>query len=769
MRRALPVLAGILCAAALVTASLIAMYRDVIPFQDWPTFGGSGSGTEQVIAQRVAPRIERAGGLRGPGEGTVVPATILTPTTLRVGSSAPAEADAGETSQAPTRGVETDGDEDGDGLNDASEKRLGTRAHKADTDDDGIPDGWEARHDLNPLVASDASADADSDGLTNRTEYVVDRDPHVADTNGDGVPDGDDDLDGDGVPNAVEQALSLNPAKRVSLGTTPDGDRDADHDGLPNATELRLGLDPARADTTGMPDGQVDSDGDGLSNEVEVALGLDPSRASTGDVPDGDADTDTDGLPNALEIELGLNPAKVDSDDNGVVDGAEDTDGDGVANAAELAAGTDPAKADKPAEDKPQPETEPADDAPATEDETSTTTPEQPATEKPAKSHRHRHRPNRPDPQDEAETPATEQPSTETTTTTTPAARPAPAPATTTTPTTGTPTTTTDAPAPATTEQQAPATTETAPAPRRRPPRPAARRPPGPEPGILPGHGARDHHRLGDLRPAGLESSGREAVDDPLRRAQVTRGRFAGHDVLHVSRHRDDHERLSSHVTHQANVVALKELGAARARRHRLRRARPDPRARRARSSSTTCTSSPTGSPTARCARSYTGRATPGRGHWVFEDPFSEPLRAALLAAAREPATPSATAAATATSTARASTRSRDPLPARRRRERGEPDRGPRDGAVRRGGAALRAARATSTDYANGVAEEPTPVETLMRLLRESGATLADTLAAAVGRIDLDAVPPVGTQIAWESPRRGWAHTDHGSRRRRRT
>ena len=54
------------------------------------------------------------------------------------------------------------------------------------------------------------------------------------------------------------------------------------------------------------------------------------------------------------------------------------------------------------------------------------------------------------------------------------------------------------------------------------------------------------------------------------------------------------------------------------------------------------------------------------------------------------------------------------------------------------------------TDYANGVADEATPVETLMRLLRESGATLADTLVAAVGRIDLDAVPPVGTQIAWD-------------------
>ena len=54
------------------------------------------------------------------------------------------------------------------------------------------------------------------------------------------------------------------------------------------------------------------------------------------------------------------------------------------------------------------------------------------------------------------------------------------------------------------------------------------------------------------------------------------------------------------------------------------------------------------------------------------------------------------------------------------------------------------------TDYANGVTEEATPVETLMRLLHESGATLASTLEAAARRIDLDALGPVGTQLAWE-------------------
>src|SRR4051794_22380176 len=44
--------------------------------------------------------------------------------------------------------------------------------------------------------------------------------------------------------------------------------------------------------------------------------------------------------------------------------------------------------------------------------------------------------------------------------------------------------------------------------------------------------------------------------------ARVTEGRFAGADVLHVSRHGEGHPRLSNHVTHQANIAALAERGA---------------------------------------------------------------------------------------------------------------------------------------------------------------------------------------------------------------
>ena len=51
-------------------------------------------------------------------------------------------------------------------------------------------------------------------------------------------------------------------------------------------------------------------------------------------------------------------------------------------------------------------------------------------------------------------------------------------------------------------------------------------------------------------------------VDTPFGACPVTRGTYGGVEALHVSRHLAGHVRLSNHVTHRANVWALKELGA---------------------------------------------------------------------------------------------------------------------------------------------------------------------------------------------------------------
>ena len=83
-------------------------------------------------------------------------------------------------------------DWDGDGLTNAEEQNAGTDMNNPDTDNDGLPDGWEVAYGLNPNWAGDANADPDGDGLTNAQEYAAGTNPNSADTDGDGVNDAND-------------------------------------------------------------------------------------------------------------------------------------------------------------------------------------------------------------------------------------------------------------------------------------------------------------------------------------------------------------------------------------------------------------------------------------------------------------------------------------------------------------------------------------------------------------------------------------------------
>ncbi len=109
------------------------------------------------------------------------------------------------------------------------------------------------------------------------------------------------DADADGLPDAWEQALGLNPAVADSDG---DGTRDAledfDNDGLPNASELIFSFSPALADTdgNGVNDGNEDADFDLLLTRQEITIGTDPNKA----------DTDGDSYIDSVEVEAGSNP-----------------------------------------------------------------------------------------------------------------------------------------------------------------------------------------------------------------------------------------------------------------------------------------------------------------------------------------------------------------------------------------------------------------------------------------------------------------------------
>jgi hypothetical protein len=189
---------------------------------------------------------------------------------------------------------EYDVDDDGDGLLSWEEVLLGTDPDSTDSDNDGMPDGWEFAHHLNPLSAADAAGDPDNDGLSNLWEYRLDLNPRSNDSDGNGILDGLEDRDDDGLGNLHELTVTL----------TDPSQHDTDLDTLSDGWEIENGFDPLVDNLTDAdPDNDplADPDGDGLVNREE-----DQNHTSA-----SNTDSDGDGVSDAAEIAQGSNPNDV--------------------------------------------------------------------------------------------------------------------------------------------------------------------------------------------------------------------------------------------------------------------------------------------------------------------------------------------------------------------------------------------------------------------------------------------------------------------------
>ena len=234
--------------------------------------------------------------------------------------------------------------------------------------------------------------------------------------------------------------------------------------------------------------------------------------------------------------------------------------------------------------------------------------------------------------------------------------------------------------------------------------------------------------------------------------AALTRGTFGGVDVVHVSRHGEGHVRLSNHVTHRANIAALREAGCD------------------AVVAATVCGAAdpsvalgslvvfddlhfvsnrlPDGS-------LCTFHDEPGhedRAHWIYEDPYSPELRRALLEGAREAGVDARDGGCYGhvdgpRFNTKAEIRGLAACGVTAVSQTAGPE------TVLCGEAGLPfALLGYATDYANGVQAEPTPVERLLELIAASTDSFARVLTAALPRIDAGGAGAGGRQLQVPRP-----------------
>jgi 5'-methylthioadenosine phosphorylase len=249
----------------------------------------------------------------------------------------------------------------------------------------------------------------------------------------------------------------------------------------------------------------------------------------------------------------------------------------------------------------------------------------------------------------------------------------------------------------------------------------------------------------------GLRVSAVREIPTRFGTVELSEGTLGDAQVVHLSRHGPGHVRLSNHVEHRANVLALREAGVEAAIGVSVCGA-VDP------SIELGCVivfddlhfpvnRLPDGS----ICTLHEQPGAPGRGHWIYESPFSSQVRDALLQGARAAAGPLREDGCYGhVDGPRFNTRSEIAMLARCGVSAVSQTAGPET--VLCGEAGLPyALLGYATDYANGVKPEPTLVSELTRLMQRSTSVFAAVLPVAVAQLAaLDSIEPVGARLSWD-------------------
>ena len=226
-----------------------------------------------------------------------------------------------------TEEVSAASDLDGDGLTYGLEYLINTAATDWDSDNDGLPDGWEWKYGLDPLSATGgdgAVGDPDGDGMSNLQEYSYLQPSNWDNPATTGVLDNGVWWNGTIPVNDwnEEDSMQFNQPKCGDTGSDGQGNTIlCDEDPVGNV--CANGFDD---DKDGQVDGS-DSDNDG---DADCSSDDDDGDGVADEDPNG-WDTDGDGMPDGWEAANGLNATSASN-----ADGANgDPDGDGLINLME--------------------------------------------------------------------------------------------------------------------------------------------------------------------------------------------------------------------------------------------------------------------------------------------------------------------------------------------------------------------------------------------------------------------------------------------------